>query len=113
MIDVVVQVSIINGKPALNLSGVEIVRENGFAHVSWGDGRALSLWHIGTPVSGPVFIGQMTDAATGALNHLGASARTLAQIWTENLVIKAWLLTRGVREIDGRPVSPHVIAGGN
>lgn len=112
MITIVVQVPLVDGKPGLQLpGGVEVVREGAIAHVTWGNGRALSLKFLGNPGSGPVFCGQMTKLAARVLDHLGANVRQLSWFETNAPTLKAWLLTRGVTEIAGKLLPPHVIAG--
>lgn len=111
MIAVLIQVPIVVGRPQLDLpEGVEIVREGRYFHISWGDGQALSLFHIGTPASGPVLIGQMTKGVAARLVHLGAKVMRLRDAWA-NPTLKTWLMARGVVEQDGKPRTTHVIAG--
>lgn len=111
-VTVVVQVPLVDGKPALQLpAGVEVVREGRYAHISWGVGGALSLVHLGTPGSGPVFCGQMTERAARRLDHLGATVRPLAWFETNAPTQRDWLIANGVREVGGRLYPPHVIAG--
>lgn len=109
-LNVVIQVPFVNGKPNLQ-SGVEIAREGRIYHVSWGEGHALSLKHLGTPASGPVFCGQMSECAARRLDHLGAAVRPLAWFETNSPTQRAWLLANGVTEINGKLYPPHVIAG--
>ncbi|MDQ3153617.1 MAG: hypothetical protein M3R63_18525 [Actinomycetota bacterium] len=112
MIAVLLQVPLVDGKPQLDLpAGIETVRDGRHVHVSWGDDRVLTLVHLGTPAGGPVFVGMMTARVAQALQHLGAKVMRLRDAWLVPAT-RTWLLGRGVAEINGAPVPPHVIAGG-
>lgn len=111
MIAVVIQIPLVDGKPDLQLpAGVEVVHEGYIAHVSWGD-QALTLRYLGSPASGPVFVGMMTAGVALKLAHLGAKVRRLRDVWGTP-ALRTWLLAHGVDEDEsGAPVPPHVIAG--
>ncbi len=111
MIAVLLQVPLVDGKPQLDLPpGVEVVSDGRHHHVSWGDDRALTLVHLGTPAGGPVFVGMMTPRTAQALAHLGATVQRLRTAWLTPST-RTWLMSRGVTEDGGAPVMPHVIAG--
>lgn len=112
MIAVLIQVPLVDGKPDLALpDGVEVVREGRYAHVSWGE-HALSLMYIGKPSGqASVFVGMMSAGVAIRLAHLGAKVKRLRDAWLAPAV-RTWLMARGVAEVDGLPVPPHVIAGG-
>ena len=112
MIAVLIQVPLVDGRPALDLpDGVEVVREGRYAHISWGE-HALTLMYVGKPSEqAPVFVGMMSAGVAARLAHLGAKVKRLRDAWLTPAV-RTWLLARGVAEVDGQPVPPHVIAGG-
>jgi hypothetical protein len=113
VIAVVVQITVTNGVPDLNLpASVQVVREGAVFHVSWGDDRAMSIRLLGIAPNGTdrVFVGMMTPRVAQALAGLGAAVARLRDVWATP-ARRTWLLANGVSELAGVPLIPHTVAG--
>jgi hypothetical protein len=104
------------GLTAPQLAQLEVVREDRVIHVFFHDDRAAVLKLLGTPAGqDPVFCGVMDPRVATFLAGLGtAKLDRLRTVWANRPTVKTWLLANGVsQDGGGRPIIPHVIAGGD
>jgi len=113
VIAVVVQITVTNGVPDLNLpASVSVIREGAVFHIAWGDDRAMSIRLLGIHPNGTdrVFVGMMAPRVAQALAALGAGVVRLRDAWGTP-ARRTWLMANGVAEVGGVPICPHVVAG--